>query len=69
MIEYLKNNTDGKPFFGYLAFQVAHSPFQAPKGTIGKYDKVFSAGWDEMRKHIFENRKETWILACQHDVT
>ena len=26
MLGYLKNSTDGKPFFAYLAFQVAHSP-------------------------------------------
>ena len=57
MIDYLKNNTDGKPFFGYLAFQVTHSPFQAPEGTISKYDKLYSAGWDEMRKHILRIKR------------
>jgi arylsulfatase len=59
MIGYIKSNTDGKPFFGYLAFQVAHSPFQAPEGTISKYEKIYSSiGWDEIRKHSFEKQKD-----------
>jgi arylsulfatase A-like enzyme len=59
MIEYIKNNTDGKPFFGYLAFQVAHSPFQSPQATVAKYEKMYQAiGWDEARKQSFENQKK-----------
>ncbi len=59
MMEYIKSNiNDRKPFFGYLAFQVAHSPFQAPEGTISKYDKIYSIGWDEIRKQAFEKQKE-----------
>jgi arylsulfatase A-like enzyme len=59
MIEYIKNGaSDGKPFLAYLAFQVAHSPFQAPEGTISKYFKTFSVGWDELRKQSFEKQKE-----------
>lgn len=58
MMQYIKNNTgDGKPFFAYLSFQVAHSPFQAKEGTISKYDTIFSKGWDELRKQAFENQK------------
>jgi arylsulfatase len=59
MIEYIKNNTDGKPFFGYLAFQVAHSPFQSPQATVAKYEKMYQAiGWNEARKQSFENQKK-----------
>jgi arylsulfatase A-like enzyme len=58
MIEYIKNSTDGKPFFGYLTFQVAHSPFQSPQATVQKYDKIYQAGWDEIRKQSFENQKK-----------
>jgi arylsulfatase len=59
MIGYIKNGTsDGKPFFAYLAFQVAHSPFQAPEGTISKYFNTFSVGWDQLRKETFEKQKE-----------
>jgi arylsulfatase len=59
MLDYIKNNTDGKPFFGYLAFQVAHSPFQAPPATVQKYEKIYQVeGWDEARKQSFENQKK-----------
>lgn len=59
MIEFIKNSTDGKPWFAYLAFQVAHSPFQSPQENIGKYDKLYSTlGWDKIRKQRFEKQKE-----------
>ena len=58
MIEYLKNSTDEKPFFAYLSFQVAHSPYQSPQETISKYDKIYSVGWDQIREHRFEKQKE-----------
>ena len=59
MIEYInKTKGDGKPLFMYLAFQVAHSPFMAPAESIGKYDKIYSAGWDKIRELRFEKQKE-----------
>ena len=53
-----KTKGDGKPLFMYLAFQVAHSPFMAPAESIGKYDKIYSAGWDKIRELRFEKQKE-----------
>ena len=38
MLRFLKNSINGKPFFAYLAFQVAHSPFQSPQAT---YTQLF----------------------------
>ena len=62
MIEYInKTQGDGKPFFGYLAFQVAHSPFMTPPGTMEKYSQIYSAGWDEMRIERFQKQKELGI--------
>lgn len=58
MIEFIKNSTDGKPFFAYLSFQVAHSPFQSPQEDIAKYDKIYSVGWDKIREQRFEKQKE-----------
>ena len=40
-----KSNENDKPFFGYLAFQVAHTPFQAPQEYIKKYEGVYDGGW------------------------
>ena len=58
MIEFIKNSTDGKPFFAYLSFQVAHSPFQSPRENIANYDKIYSVGWDKIREQRFEKQKE-----------
>ena len=59
MIEYLKNSTtDGKPFFAYLSFQVAHSPFQSPQESVAKYEEINSVGWDKIREQRFEKQKD-----------
>lgn len=49
---------DDKPLFMYLAFMVAHTPFQAPQEYIDKYMDVYSAGWDNIREQRFEKQKE-----------
>jgi len=58
MIEFLKNSTDGKPFFAYLSFQVAHSPFQSPQELVAKYENINSAGWDKIREDRFEKQQD-----------
>ena len=62
MIEFIKKSKENnKPFFGYLAFQVAHTPFQAPSDYIKKYEGVYDAGWDKIREKRFEKQKELGI--------
>jgi arylsulfatase len=58
MIEYLNSTTDGKPFFAYLSFQVAHSPFQSPQESVAKYEKINSIGWDKIREQRFEKQQD-----------
>jgi arylsulfatase A-like enzyme len=53
-----KTSSENKPFFAYLAFQVGHTPFQAPPEFIAKYDKIYSDGWDKIRDQRFEKQKE-----------
>ena len=55
---FKKTESEKKPFFAYLAFQVAHSPFMSPPELIDKYDKIYSAGWDKIRDQRFEKQKE-----------
>jgi arylsulfatase A-like enzyme len=55
---FKKTESEKKPFFAYLAFQVAHSPFQAPPELIDKYDRIYSVGWDKIREQRFERQKE-----------
>lgn len=62
MIDYIKkSNENGKPFFAYLSYQVAHTPFQAPAEYIKKYEGVYDAGWDKIRDDRFEKQKELGI--------
>jgi arylsulfatase A-like enzyme len=59
MLDKIKNHqNDGKPLFMYLAYQVAHSPFQAPAELIKKYEGVYDVGYDKIREHRFEKQKE-----------
>jgi arylsulfatase A-like enzyme len=63
LISYLKqSHSEGKPFFAYLATQVAHTPFQAPRDYIEKYYNMYrSMGWDKVREQRFDKQKESGI--------
>lgn len=61
MNQIKKFHSDGKPLFMYLAFQVAHSPFQAPQSYIKKYEGVYNVGYDKIREQRFEKQKELGI--------
>ena len=62
MIDFIKKSEmNDKPFFAYLAFQTAHTPFQAPPEYIEKYKGVYDAGWDKIREQRFEKQKELGI--------
>ena len=58
--EIKKYQRDGKPLFMYPAFQVAHSPFQAPQEFIKKYG-VYDVGYDKIREQRFEKQKQLGI--------
>ena len=59
LLSYLnQSRSDGKPFFAYLATQVAHTPFQAPRDDIEKYYNMYkSMGWDKARELRFERNR------------
>lgn len=56
---------DGKPLFIYLAFQVAHSPFQAPQESIKKYEDTYKVGYDKIREQRFEKQKQLGIWPAE----
>ena len=55
---FKKTESEKKPFFAYLAFQVAHSPFMSLPELVDKYAKIYSEGWDKIRDQRFEKQKE-----------
>ncbi len=62
MIDYIKESQKGdKPFFAYLSYQVAHTPFQSPPEYMKKYEGVYDGGWDNIREKRFEKQKELGI--------
>jgi arylsulfatase A-like enzyme len=58
----LKSNKPEKPFFCYLAFGAHHSPHQAPKQYIDRYQGKFAEGWDVYREKVFQKQKELGII-------
>jgi arylsulfatase len=58
MIEYIDSGrTDGKPFFGYLAYSSPHWPLQAPQESIAKYRGKYDAGYDALHKQRLQRLK------------
>jgi len=49
--------TPDKPFFVYFVPGATHAPHHVPESYIKKYKGKFDAGWDVIRKQIFENQK------------
>lgn len=63
MIGYIEDNLgSGKPFFAYLSYQAVHSPHQAPKEFIDKYNGVYDAGWNIVREQRLERQKALGIF-------
>ena len=55
MISYIDANAgDGKPFFGYLAFQAVHQPHQAPASFTARYISTYQAGWSAISQFRYE---------------
>jgi arylsulfatase len=62
IIDHIKKSQEGdKPFFAYLAYQVAHTPFQSPSEYMKKYEGVYDDGWTNIREKRFEKQKELGI--------
>lgn len=57
-----KNVGDGKPFFGYLAFQAVHQPHQAPAEFIDRYMWTYRGGWSAIKKTRYQRQIELGIM-------
>jgi len=56
------NNTPGKPFFLYLAYNSPHWPLQAPKEDIDKYRGRYKNGWQELRLERYQRMIKMGII-------
>ena len=61
LIEFIKANKDGKPFFAYAAYTSPHWPLQAPAEN-DKYRGAYDMGYDSLRALRFESLKRAGII-------
>ncbi len=54
---------DGKPFFTYLSYQAAHSPFAVPDDWLDKYKGVYDQGYEAVRAARIQRMKEMGLIA------
>jgi arylsulfatase A-like enzyme len=63
MIDYIDQNAnDGRPFFGYLAFQAVHQPHQAPAEFAERYISTYQAGWSAISTFRYQRLVEMGIM-------
>jgi arylsulfatase len=58
-----------RPFFLYLAPAATHSPHQAPKEWIDRFEGQFDMGWDRYREITFERQKELGVIPPDAELT
>ncbi len=58
-----------QPFFLYLAYGCGHSPHQAPKEYIDRYQGAFDEGWDVIREKWYNRQKELGIIPPDANLT
>ena len=74
-VRYIKNHTENKPFFMYVAFTAAHWPMQAHEKDVEPYYGTFDTGWDAMRKEKYDAMvksgliKKQWKLSFDESIT
>jgi arylsulfatase len=55
-----------RPFFTYLAYNAPHTPLNVSRDLVDKYDGVFDAGWDVLRRQRFERLKASGLIDANY---
>jgi len=63
------NLADGKPFFGYLAYQAVHMPLQVPDEYTRRYVSTYQAGWGDVRNVRYQRQVELGIAPAGLQLT
>jgi arylsulfatase A-like enzyme len=53
---------DGRPFFGYLAFQAVHQPHQAPAEFTARYISTYEAGWSAISLFRYQRMVDRGLM-------
>ena len=62
MIQYITEQQDDAPFFGYLAFTAPHDPLHAPDEWRDKYKGAYDKGYDHIRQVRMDNMKKLGLI-------
>ena len=54
--------SDGKPFFGYLAYQAVHQPLQVPDEYTQRYLSTYQAGWTQVKSFRYQRQVDMGIM-------
>lgn len=69
LIEYIRaNESDGVPWFGYLAFTAPHWPLQLPEDWIDRYAGRYEDGYDVVREARVARAQELGLLPDGFDL-
>ena len=63
MIQYITEQNDKAPFFGYLAFTAPHDPLHVPNEWMNKYKGAYDKGYDYIRRIRMDNMKKLGLLS------
>ena len=62
LIDYIDNQKNDEPFFGYLAYTAVHDPLHVPDDWLNKYKGAYDAGYDEVRKQRLARMEDSGIV-------
>ena len=62
LLDFLRQNRDGRPFFAYLAFSGPHWPLQAPPEDIARYRHRYDAGPAAIQRARLERMKTLGLV-------
>ncbi|SIT75862.1 arylsulfatase [Pontibacter indicus] len=62
MIQYITEQKDEAPFFGYLAFTAPHDPLHVPDDWMDKYKGAYDKGYDAIRQVRMDNMKKLGLI-------
>ncbi|WP_262493936.1 arylsulfatase [Mariniphaga anaerophila] len=66
---FIKERDKESPFFLYMPYTAAHWPMHAKPEDIKKYDGVYDAGWEEIRKNRIVKMKELGLISSDTELS
>jgi arylsulfatase A-like enzyme len=62
LIDYIDNQKNDEPFFGYLAYTAVHDPLHVPDDWLDRYKGAYDAGYEAVRKQRLARMEDSGIV-------